>query len=92
MQYKVAEEFALKIRVYMEAMYYMKPTETSNWAKVPLLLVSGLSCRQLCGCIVTSTLLRCMRTQGCTPRGRHNRRLHASQTVFHAAGTLCKVE
>ena len=53
MQYKVAEEFALKIRVYMEAMYYVRPTETSNWAKYPLLLVSGLSCWQLPGCNVS---------------------------------------
>ena len=47
MQCKVAEEFALKIRVYMEAMYYMKPTETSNWAKYPLLLVSCVAARSL---------------------------------------------
>lgn len=40
LQVKLAEEFALKIRTYPDIMFYEKPTDTSNWAKYPLFLVS----------------------------------------------------
>lgn len=41
MQTKIAEEFALKIRQYGEAMFFEGPRNlTYNWAKYPLLLVS----------------------------------------------------
>lgn len=39
---EVAEEFALKIRQYGSAMSFEPAVQpTSNWAKYPLLLVSG---------------------------------------------------
>jgi len=41
MQMKVAEEFALKIQAFGKAMYFEGwQTQTVNWAKFPLLLVS----------------------------------------------------
>jgi hypothetical protein len=41
MQMKVAEEFALKMQEYGKAMYFEGwHTQTSNWAKFPLLLVN----------------------------------------------------
>ncbi len=46
---KVAEEFALKIQEFGKAMYFEGwQTQTVNWAKFPLLLVSPHSCCPWC--------------------------------------------